>query len=114
MCRVVVIGNDGKNYLEALHRLATSPSTLFSDSGVLPMLQEIQWLDITFCLFPLSGVNLSEVFGDCAYWNKNSVGDLMDIMLQALEVRSVQSLHAIYYDNLRSPWPSYTRNASRI
>lgn len=88
MCRVVVIGNHGKNYLEALHRLATSPSTLFSDSGVLPMLKEIQWLDITFCLFPLGGVNLSEVFGDTADWNKNSVGDLMDILLQALEVRS--------------------------
>ena len=88
MCRVVVVGEDGKNFLEALHRLATSPSTFFSDSGVLPMLQEIQWLDITFCLFPLSGVNLSEVCGDSAYWNKNSVGDLMDILLQALEVRS--------------------------
>lgn len=32
--------------------------------------------------------NLSEVFGGTAYWNKNSVGDLMDILLQALEVRS--------------------------
>ena len=112
MCRVVAVGKDGKNYLEALRRLATSPTTLFSDNGVLPMLQEIQWFDITFCLFPLSGVNLSEVFGASAHWNKNSVGDLMDMLLQALEVNNRPILiGAICSDIVCRLCLSYTRNA---
>jgi hypothetical protein len=47
------------------------------------MFMEFQFEDIVFGIFPKVGAEMSYVFD---YWPKNSVGDIIDILLQMLEV----------------------------
>ena len=47
------------------------------------MFRELQLEDIVFGIFPLVGAEMSYLFG---YWPYNSVGDIIDILLQMLEV----------------------------
>ena len=44
---------------------------------------ELQFEDIVFGIFPLVGAEMSYLFG---YWPNNSVGDIIDILMQMLEV----------------------------
>ena len=45
---------------------------------------EFQFEDIVFGIFPLVGAEMTYLFG---YWPNNSVGDIIDMLLQMLEVR---------------------------
>lgn len=54
------------------------------------MLAEFQFEDIIFGLFPKAGSNVEDAF---ACWAKNSVGNVMDMLMQALEV----SKHCMSY-----------------
>ena len=47
------------------------------------MFMEFQFEDIIFGIFPLVGAEMSYLSG---YWANNSVGDIIDILLQMLEV----------------------------
>ena len=47
------------------------------------MFMEFQFEDIVFGIFPLVGAKISEAFG---FWPKNSVGDIIDMLMQMLEV----------------------------
>ena len=47
------------------------------------MFMEFQFEDIVFGIFPLVGAEMSYLFG---YWPNNSVGDIIDILMQMLEV----------------------------
>ena len=47
------------------------------------MFMEFQFEDIIFGIFPLVGAEMSYVFD---YWPNNSVGDIIDMLLQMLEV----------------------------
>ena len=47
------------------------------------MFMEFQFEDIVFGIFPKVGAEMSYLFG---YWPKNSVGDIIDILMQMLEV----------------------------
>ena len=61
----------------------TGPSSLLSTNHMLPLLAEFQFHDIIFRIFPKVGGTMEEAFG---YWAKDSVDDVVDMLLQALEV----------------------------
>ena len=48
------------------------------------MFIEFQFEDIIFGIFPKVGAEITYLFG---YWPNNSVGDIIDMLLQMLEVR---------------------------
>jgi hypothetical protein len=81
--RVVVIGDSGRKHLDILRVLATAPQVLISANHTLPMIREAQLGHITFGVFPLVGYTLY------ASWANDSVGDILDMLLQALEVSSL-------------------------
>ncbi|CAL1711543.1 unnamed protein product [Somion occarium] len=80
--RVVVIQDEGHEHSALLKRVATGPLSLLSNNHCLPLLREFCFEDIVFGVFPRAGGCLTEAFG---YWAKNSVGDILDMILQALE-----------------------------
>ena len=47
------------------------------------MFMEFQFEDIVFGIFPVVGGEMCNAFG---YWPNNSVGDIVDMVLQMLEV----------------------------
>ena len=81
--RVLVVKDNGHGHLHILRNIATGSSSLLSNNHTLPLLAEFRLDDIVFGIFPRVGARMEEAFG---YWPSNSVGDVMDMLLQALEV----------------------------
>ena len=81
--RVLVVKDDGHGHLNILRNIVTGSSSLLSNNHTLPLLAEFRLDDIVFGIFPRVGARMEEAFG---YWPSNSVGDVMDMLLQALEV----------------------------
>jgi hypothetical protein len=81
--RVIVIGNEGHDHLKILRTIATGENSLLSTNHTLPMFREIQFEDIIFGIFPKVGAEMSKAFGS---WPNNSVGDIIDMLMQMLEV----------------------------
>ena len=81
--RVIVIGNEGHDHLEILRTIATGENSLFSNNHALPMFAEFQFEDIIFGIFPKVGGEMLDMY---SYWAKNSVGDIMEMLMQMLEV----------------------------
>ena len=81
--RVIVIGKEGHDHLKILRTVATGENSLLSTNHTLPMFMEFQFEDIIFGIFPKVGGEILDAFGD---WPKNSVGDIVDMLLQMLEV----------------------------
>jgi len=81
--RVIVIGGQGHDHLKILRTIATGVNTLFSNNHTLPMFAEFQFEDIVFGIFPKVGGDMSLAYD---YWAKNSVGDIVEILMQMLEV----------------------------
>jgi len=55
------------------------------------MFQEFQFEDTIFGIFPKAGPRVSSVYGS---WAKNSVGDIIEIVMQMLEVCFIARLFA--------------------
>ena len=81
--RVIVIGNEGHDHLKILRTIATGEKILLSNNHALPMFEELQFEDIVFGIFPKVGGEISDAYG---YWAKNSVGDIIEMLIQMLEV----------------------------
>ena len=81
--RVIVIGDEGHDHLEILRTIATGEKSLFSNNHALPMFAEFQFEDIVFGIFPKVGGEISYAYD---YWAKNSVGDIIEMLMQMLEV----------------------------
>ena len=84
--RVVVIGDEGKSHLNILRKLARGTNSLLTDSHIVPLWHEVHFEDIIFTVCPYVGFNMRGAYGE---WAKNSVGDILDMLLQALEVRFI-------------------------
>ena len=78
-----MIGNEGHDHLKILKTIATGEKSLLSNNHALPMFMEFQFEDIIFGIFPLVGAEMTYLFG---YKPNNSVGDIIDILLQMLGV----------------------------
>ncbi|KAI0317823.1 hypothetical protein OF83DRAFT_1171676 [Amylostereum chailletii] len=80
--RIIVIKDEGKQHLDILRKVSTTPQSLLSNNHTLPMLQEFYFEHLTFGIFPKVGGNMEAAYGA---WAKNSVGDILDMVIQALE-----------------------------
>ena len=80
--RVIVIGKEGHDHLKILRTVATGENSLLSTNHTLPMFMEFQFEDIIFGIFPKVGGEMFDVFGR---WPNNSVGDIIEMLLQMLE-----------------------------
>ncbi|KAL1705496.1 hypothetical protein EV121DRAFT_203544 [Schizophyllum commune] len=95
--RVVAIGNEGREQLRIWRKLATAPHALISENRTLPFLHEIDLEHITFAVFPYVAQPMDRIYGG---WAKNSVGDVLDAVMQALEasrLRSNESIQGLAY-----------------
>jgi len=77
-----VVRNEGKDHLDILRKIATGPDSYWSNNHTLPMIEEIQFEDIVLGIFPKIGGWLGH-----HNWAANSVGDMLNIIMQMLEVR---------------------------
>lgn len=83
MVRVVAIGQEGKTHLDILRIVGRGVPNTRTDNHAIPLWQEVHIGDTAFAVFPFVGACLDE----CASPDtKNSVGDIMDMLLQCLEV----------------------------
>ena len=81
--RPIRLGEEGRKHLEILKRVSTGPQALLCNNHCLPMFDTVSFEDVTFGLFPLTGGTMDDAFG---VWPQNSAGDIVDMILQALEV----------------------------
>ena len=82
---VIVNGKEGHDHLKILRTIATGENSLFSNNHTLPMFCRVSVRRYHFWhFFPKVGGD-----GLCAYdyWAKNSVGDIIEMLMQMLEVR---------------------------
>ncbi|GJE86787.1 kinase-like domain-containing protein [Phanerochaete sordida] len=98
--RVICIGNKGRTHLDILRKVAHGQMSLFSDNHALPLLDTIEFEDITFGLFPMSGFSLATTYKS---WAQNSVGDVVNMIMQALEGLAFLHRHGIAH---RDAFPS--------
>ena len=84
--RVVVVGSDGHDHLKILRKIAAGENSILSNNHTLPMVAELQFEDIIFCLIPKTASLVEEAYD---YWAKNSVGDVIEMIMQMLEVRLI-------------------------
>ena len=82
--RVIAMKGEGREHLNILRKVATGPISLLSNNHVLPMFTEFHFDDVVFGVFPMVGWMVSDAYD---FWAKNSVGDIVDMLMQALEVR---------------------------
>ncbi|KAI9069190.1 hypothetical protein FKP32DRAFT_1617567 [Trametes sanguinea] len=83
--RVLSMGDRGQNYVDILKAIAMGPFALYSNNHVVPVFDFLQFEDITFGVFPKIGFQMRDAYDG---WPKNSVGDVLDMILQCLEALS--------------------------
>ena len=95
MIRIAAMGEHGRRHIEILRKIAIGTRSILTDNHVVPLWKEVEYEDISFIVSPYVAHSMDDCYGA---WVKNSVGDIIDMLLQALEV-SVQYvfvlLHAI-------------------
>ncbi|KAI0757680.1 kinase-like domain-containing protein [Daedaleopsis nitida] len=104
--RILVVKDHGQQHLNIVRYLARGQTSLYSDNHALPLLQEIQIEDITFGVFPFVGGGVQLSYDS---WAKNSVGDLVDMILQMLAALAFIHSHRIahrdaFKDNFLIQW----------
>ncbi|PPR02958.1 hypothetical protein CVT24_012152 [Panaeolus cyanescens] len=97
MIRVITSGGIGERHREIQRYLNRAPDILLSTNHVLPMLEEMIFEDITFGVFPRLDATLSDVF---SRFYKTSVGDALDMIMQALEGVVYLHEHRIAHQDL--------------
>ncbi|KAG6915905.1 hypothetical protein DXG01_009372 [Tephrocybe rancida] len=80
--RVIVVGDEGREHLEVLRRVAAGPRALLCENHVLPMLRELCFRHVVFGVFPRAAGDVRYAWQD---FYRNSVGDIVDFVLQMLE-----------------------------
>ena len=91
--RIVKIRDEDQIHLDILRKLATSPHALLSSNHTLPMIDELHIGPLVFAVFPFVGATMSDAWDR---WPRNSVGDIMDMLMQALEVGILQQLLCLH------------------
>ncbi|KAF8815006.1 hypothetical protein BYT27DRAFT_7249494 [Phlegmacium glaucopus] len=104
--RIIVLGNEGHEHLQILRRIATSKDSLLSTIHALPMLAEFHREDITFGIFPKVGGAVWQAYD---YWAQNSVGDVLEMIMQMLEalvfIHDLRITHRdAFHDNFVIQW----------
>lgn len=84
-------------HLDILRKLATSPNVLRSANHTLPVIEEVHAGPYVLCVFPFAGGILGEEAWDL--WPRNSVGDVLNMFLQALEVSVCINSHVFLHSH---------------
>ncbi|KAH9913556.1 kinase-like domain-containing protein, partial [Epithele typhae] len=99
--RVVQAGAEEIAHLSVIEFLGSEPIASISTNHTLPVLELVELGDIVFAIFPKAGPDLIGVLNPPAH---NSVGDIVDIIMQCLEALNFLHLNGIahrdaYKDN---------------
>ncbi|KAG5637509.1 hypothetical protein H0H81_004335 [Sphagnurus paluster] len=110
------MGNEGHEHLKILRKLATGETSLLSNNHTLPMFSEFHFEDITFGIFPKVGGAMRDAW---YYWAKNSVGDVVDMIMQMLEalafIHSMNVAHRdAFHDNFLVQWQPESLRQEKI
>ena len=81
--RVMATQDEGHEYLSIIRKISSGPLALLSNNHCLPLIKEFVFEDIVFGVFPKTGGLFEEAW---RAWTRNSVGDILDMLLQILEV----------------------------
>lgn len=88
MVRIVAIGDEGKTHMDILRSIAQGVISLRTDNHSVPLWQEVHLEDIVFAVSPFVGATVAHSY---ALHVKNSVGDIVDMILQCLEASPCES-----------------------
>ncbi|KAH9928467.1 kinase-like domain-containing protein [Epithele typhae] len=80
--RVLAVGNQGCDHVTILRFIASTYHATASRNHALPLLNVSYFEDILFGIFPMVGQDLRDLLYP---FRKNSVGDIVDIIMQCLE-----------------------------
>jgi hypothetical protein len=81
--RVIKVNGEGARHLRILRRLSCSPDRLLASNHILPMVKEIHSQDIVIGVFPRTTYDLGDLL---SRRRRNSVEDILHMVIQALEV----------------------------
>lgn len=98
MVRVMTIKDEGHEMLSIVRRIAAGPLALLSNNHCLPLIKEFTLHDIVFGIFPRTGDCFDHAW---SAWAKNSVGDILDMILQIMEVCNLSLRRTNYIDEVR-------------
>ncbi|KAF9560874.1 hypothetical protein CPC08DRAFT_689508 [Agrocybe pediades] len=94
--RVIKVHEEGKEHLDILRKLTTGMNSLWVPNHTLPMFAEIHLEDIVFGVFPKVGYGAENAYD---MWAKNSVGDVLEMLMQMLEaLEFIHSLNIAHRD----------------
>ncbi|KAI0636467.1 hypothetical protein C8Q77DRAFT_1070893 [Trametes polyzona] len=94
--RVLAIGDEGREHVEILKLIARGPCSLVATNHTIPLLELIDFEDITFGVFPKIGAAVAQCYGA---WPENSVADILDMVMQCLEALAfIHDLHIAHRD----------------
>lgn len=87
VCKVLVVGSDGKPGLLALRQALSGRSIFQAENHILPLLIEIPIDNILIGVFPMgSPLSISDALFDPFLREHCSLGDLLHMVGQGLEV----------------------------
>ena len=81
--KVIAIRDEGHETLSILRKTSAGPLALLSNNHCLPVIKEFAFEDIIFGVSPKVGGLFEQAWRS---WPQNSVGDILDMLLQILEV----------------------------
>ncbi|RPD71500.1 hypothetical protein L226DRAFT_176683 [Lentinus tigrinus ALCF2SS1-7] len=85
--RVLAIGSQGRKHVEILELLSRDHYSVIDRNHAIPVFEFLTYGDITFGIFPKVGFTMFGAYG-VGFWAKNSVGDIVDMMMQCIEALS--------------------------
>ncbi|TFK89449.1 hypothetical protein K466DRAFT_661566 [Polyporus arcularius HHB13444] len=114
--RAVSMHDEGKEHMRILRKIARGDISLLTENHAVPLWAELEIEDITFAVFPFIGYTMSYAYGA---WAKNSVGVIVDMILQALEALAfLHSLGIAHRDadkeNYLVPWHPESLTAMKV
>ncbi|KAI0647600.1 kinase-like domain-containing protein [Trametes meyenii] len=80
--RVICVGSEGKNHLEVLKCMSRGLCSQATPNHALPLIELFQLEDVVLGVFPRVGHTLLGLYDS---WAENSVGDVVDVIMQCLE-----------------------------
>ncbi|KAI0721080.1 kinase-like domain-containing protein [Cerioporus squamosus] len=104
--RVVSMHDEGKQHMQILRKIARGDISLLTENHAVPLWGQFEIEDIKFAIFPFIGHSMGLCYGA---WAKNSVGDIVDMVMQALEALAFLHKLGIAHrdadkDNFLVPW----------
>ncbi|KAI0332645.1 hypothetical protein GY45DRAFT_461774 [Cubamyces sp. BRFM 1775] len=114
--RVLAIGEQGNEHVEILRTVSTGPCAFYNNNHSIPVMNFLQFQDITFGIFPKVGFRVEDAY---RYWANNSVGDVLDMILQCLEaltfIHSINIAHRdAFKDNFLVQWHPESMTAGHM